>query len=164
MAFTRDIVARLTASRFIRFLLAGGVNTAVNFAVLNLVYYQFGQDRLVSIMVATACAIGVSFILNRSFVFGDKNKAFVKLRRFVLVSVLGVFVIQNTVFMASSYILERFIGPSTSGGKSALLINLSNVIASAAVMLWNYNGYRLFVFDTEKTTRQPIEEQSSETV
>ena len=143
------------AGRISRFALVGTVNTVINFAVLNLTFHALRQSKLTASFVATTCAVACSFVLNRSFVFMDKERSRHTFWRFLIVSGFGVLVIQNTVYALADTMLEGYeyriagdihllTGISLSG--NAANINLSNAIASLAVMIWNYNGYRAFVF------------------
>src|SRR5437867_489812 len=89
---------KIIAFRVTRFGLAGLINTAVSFAALNVAFYVQHQSKQFSIVIATTCAIAVSFLLNRNFVFLDKSHPAKKLVRFIVVSVIGVFLIQNIVY------------------------------------------------------------------
>ncbi len=162
---------KIVAFRITRFGLAGIINTATNFAVLNVAFYGLHLNKLASIMIATACAIAVSFILNRNFVFQDKDRPIKKLARFVVVSVVGVFVIQTSVYAVCIALLHgheagiigelrSIIGYRLSS--NFVDINLSNVVASLAVLFWNYNGYRIFVFNGKRRGNEIIEDLSSE--
>jgi putative flippase GtrA len=159
-------VKHLLAFRVARFTLAGAVNTTVNFAMLNLMFYGVHLNKIVAIMIATACAIAVSFVLNRSFVFRDKEKPAAKLARFIVVSVLGVFLVQTSVYTVCITLLHGHEGGiaralySIAGYRfsdSFVAINLSNTIASVAVLFWNYNGYRLFVFTPKLPSKEIAE-------
>jgi putative flippase GtrA len=145
-----------TTGRKLRFILAGLVNTAVNFAVLNLAFYGLRQNKLTSVALATVCAISVSFLINRTFVFVDKGNPGRKLVRFVVISMAGVFMVQNGVYALALLLISGHEAPVISAAHSItgrgfsadfIDINCSNALASLAVMLWNYNGYRLFVFN-----------------
>src|SRR6266704_7163792 len=149
----------LITFRLTRFTLAGAVNTTVNFAVLNFMFYALHLNKMVSIVIATSFAIVVSFILNRNFVFLDKERSANKLVRFVVVSVLGVFLVQNSVYglgivLLSGHetgltnIIRTVFGVRFSD--SFIDVNLSNTVASFAVLFWNYNGYKLFVFNGKR--------------
>jgi len=161
-----DHVKHLFAFRVTRFTLAGAVNTAVNFAVLNLAFYGVHTSKIIAIVVATACAITTSFILNRNFVFRDKEKPVAKLARFIAVSVLGVFLVQTSVYAVCIMLLHGHEGgiaralQSVTGYRfedSFVAINLSDTLASMAVLLWNYNGYRLFVFTSKLPRPESVE-------
>lgn len=154
----RPIPKQAITHRVTRFTIAGAINTTVNFTVLNLVFYVLHQNELVSIVIATSCAIAVSFVLNRSFVFMNTERPFNKLVRFVLVSAIGVFLIQNSIYLLVASLLHSY-GADVIGAiqqltshrlsKSFVIINLSNILASFAVMFWNYNSYKFFVFNNK---------------
>jgi len=166
-------VKRIIAFRITRFTLAGAINTATNFAVLNFVFYGLHQGKITSIVVATSCAIAVSFVLNRNFVFLDKERPIKKLVQFLVVSVIGVFLIQNSVYALGIMLLQHHEAgvASVAHGITGLNlkdsfidVNLSNVIASFVVMFWNYNGYRVFVFNGKRQGNEIIEDFNTETV
>src|SRR6266568_3515052 len=84
----------------------------------------------------------VSFLLNRSFVFLDKERPVRKLARFIMVSVAGVFLIQNSVYAVCLVLLHsREAGvirtmQSITGyqlSSNFVDVNLSNLVASFAV-------------------------------
>lgn len=146
----------LRKSRIARFAVTGVANAAISFGLLNWLYYGLGQSKIASSIVATAIALLFSFAMNRIFVFGDTTKAIHRqFVPFVVVTVLGSFVILNVVYVGSLRLLEGnehyFISPvyAATGirlSESFIDINLSTVIGAIAAMFWNYNGYRLFVF------------------
>jgi putative flippase GtrA len=147
---------KIVTFRIARFSAAGLINTATNFAVLNVAFYVLHQNKFTSIVIATSCAIAVSFILNRSFVFKDKAQPTEKLARFVAVSVVGIFLVQNSVYALCIVLLRNHesgvidVIKSITGYRVSndfVDVNLSNLIASFGVMFWNYNGYKLFVFN-----------------
>src|SRR5260221_273807 len=92
--------------RIARFAVAGAGNTAFNFLVLNLVFYGLHQGKLVSSIIATSCAVAFSFALNRSFVFLDGARPVRKFGRFVIVTALGVLLVQNTVYALGVVLLR----------------------------------------------------------
>lgn len=135
---------KLLSSRLARFLLVGLGNSTINFAVLNVAFYYLHQNKIVSSILATSCAIAFSFTLNRSFVFQDKTQPLKKLARFTLISSGGVLLIQTSTYALGAMALQRITK------NNFITINLSNLIASFVVMFWNYNGYRVFVFRGER--------------
>lgn len=143
--------------RFARFLLAGGVNTAVNFIVLNVSIYGLHLHKILASVLATCTAIACGFMLNRSFVFGDRNRTGIKLVRFMAISVAGVLLIQTSVYAACLTVLTSIFHDQGYLGLTANIfeVNASNLAGSIAVMLWNYTGYRLWVFtDSSLTTTE----------
>jgi hypothetical protein len=88
-------------------------------------------------------------------VFLDKERPARKLVLFIIVTVSGVLLVQNSVYALGVYLLHnhevgvinvalRLIGVRLSS--DFVDVNLSNAVASLLVMFWNYNGYRIFVF------------------
>ena len=168
---TMGYLKRIATFRIARFGLAGAVNTATNFITLNIAIYALHLGRLTSAVIATSCAIGVSFLLNRGFVFLDKAHPGKKLVRFIMVSVAGVLLIQDSVYAICLALLhgrEGSVGSvlqrvtTLSFSSSFIGINLSNSIASFVVMFWNYNGYKLTVFKDAKRSNDAIEDISTE--
>ncbi|HUS25920.1 MAG TPA: GtrA family protein [Nevskiaceae bacterium] len=151
---------KLVSFRTVRFALVGIGNTAVNFAILNFAFYVLNQGKIVSSIIATSCAVAFSFALNRNFVFAHKTgKALHQLILFVVVTVSGVMLVQNAVFALGVRLLPGHETPLINLVESLaklrlspdfIDVNLSNAVASLAVMFWNYNGYRLFVFKQEE--------------
>ena len=135
------IVQKLTSIRVARFAIVGLANTIVNFAVLNFAVFGLHLNKIVASIIATACAIIFSFIMNRSFVFNDRERPFRKFLIFTVVAASGVLAIQTTVYSLCVLLLRNHVADDFA------VINVSNLVASLCVMLWNYNGYRLLVFN-----------------
>lgn len=160
-------VKNVVAFRLIRFLIVGAGNTTVNFAVLNFAFYGLHQGKLVSSFMATACAVAFSFILNRAYVFIDKERPAKKLALFIAVTVSGVMLIQNSVYDIGIHLLRNHeLGVINAVHSLASIhlngnfvdVNISNLIASVFVMFWNYNGYKIFVFRGKRVGDEIIEE------
>lgn len=163
------IKSLLTSQRLVRFVQVGVTNALINFSILNLAFYRLGINKIFSSILATTCALIFSFILNRHYVFSDKNKrAHQQILPFILVTISGSLLILNLVYIASLHILDGHeaifitVLQSLTGitfKPSFIDINLSTVIGALVAMFWNYNGYRLFVF----TGKQPASEYESAT-
>jgi putative flippase GtrA len=138
-----DHVQSLLKIRLTRFALAGAVNTAVSFVVLNVAFYWLHTGKIIAIILATGAAIIISYCLNRRFVFQTNHRFIDRFGHFVVIAALGTFIIQNSVYAIGIELLSQHV---TDG----LSINLSNVGASLAVATWNYHGYRLAVFHPQK--------------
>lgn len=134
---------KLLSFRVNRFLVVGAGNTIINFAVLNSAFYSLHLNKITASIIATCCAIAFSFTFNRSFVFRDKSQPVRKFVVFSLVTAAGVLVIQTSVYAICVHLL--------TGRSNLMQINVSNLIASISVALWNYNGYRLLVFKKVNT-------------
>lgn len=143
-------------SRILRFVGVGFANAAISFGILNLCFYKLHQSKITSSVIATTCALLFSFALNRSFVFADRSqRAYRQFLPFAVVTISGSLVVINVVYIITIHLLNghesgiiHILQHSTGFKFSAsfLDINLSTVIGAIAAMIWNYNGYRLFVF------------------
>jgi putative flippase GtrA len=137
--------------RVVRFAFAGLINTTVNFIVLNIVFYVSNHNKIVSSVIATSCAILVSFVLNQSFVFRDNTEPYKKFVKFTALTALGVLLIQTTIYSVCIVWFRHYFS------SNFVVINLSNVIASLSVMFWNYNSYKFIVFKSKKATHESSE-------
>lgn len=155
-----EVVKRLTSFRIARFTVVGLANTAVNFTVLNLMFYELHANKILSSIVATCCAVVFSFALNRSYVFRSKDKTLKRFARFSVVAASGTLAIQTSIYSLCVWLLHGY------ASSDFVIINFSNLIASIGVMLWNYNGYRLFVFNgnSARTKRDENSKATSDTI
>ncbi|HUC89425.1 MAG TPA: GtrA family protein [Patescibacteria group bacterium] len=163
-------IKKILAFRVSRFVLVGVANTAINFAILNLAFYGLHQTKLTSSFIATGCAVIFSFIMNRNFVFQDKSRSMQKLALFIILTASGVMLVQNSIYalgillfhghtLGISNVIHGLIRIRLSD--TFIDVNLSNLVASLGVMVWNYNGYRLFVFKGERHGNDVIETETT---
>jgi len=146
----------MRSKRILRFIVVGFANAVISFGVLNVCFYKLGQSKIISSIIATTCAMLFSFILNRSFVFADKSKrAHQQLIPFIIITVSGSLVVINIVYIIMLHLLNGHEGWILSLIKALTTlrlsrtfvdINLSTLIGAIVAMIWNYNGYRIFVF------------------
>lgn len=149
-------MAKFEYKRVGRFLLVGASNAVLHFSILNIAFFYLHQSKVASSIIATVFAMVYSFILNRNFVFKSKNGHLTsQALSFILVTVFGMLLVHNAVYIGVLWALEHdtvgvtlAIERMTGGLLSAdfIDINLSTVIGAAFAMVWNYNGYRIFVF------------------
>lgn len=170
MDWTMMHIKKILAFRVSRFVLVGVANTAINFAILNFAFYGLHQTKLISSFIATGCAVIFSFIMNRNFVFQDKSNTAQKLAHFIILTVCGVLLVQNSIYALGILLLHGHtlsISNIIYGlthirlSDAFIVVNLSNLAASLGVMVWNYNGYRLFVFRGERYGNDIIETETT---
>lgn len=133
------------AGQFIRFALIGVLNTAINFAVLNLLSLLTGVTKGEKIiwmaMVAFAVATINSYYFNKLWTFKDKSTDEAKkFSIFLIVSILGAMINSGTVYLISTYTYPLF------GLSSHLWLNVANLFATGISLIWNFIGYKLIVF------------------
>jgi putative flippase GtrA len=142
--------------RVLRFVVVGCANAAISFGILNLCFYSLHQNKIVSSIIGTTCALLFSFALNRTFVFSDKSrKVHQQFIPFAVVTISGSIAVLNLVYIIMLRILngheaqlQNLINDVTGlrFSKDFLQINLSTLVGSLVAMFWNYNGYKRFVF------------------
>jgi uncharacterized protein len=88
--------------------------------------------------IAAAFAILNSFIWNRYWTFGirGKHERLQQLRRFVLVSVIGLFL---NVFFSTIFNMILPFSPKNDA-------RVATVLAAGIVAIWNFSGQRLYAF------------------
>lgn len=129
--------------RFPRFILIGVLNTLVDWSVLNLEIFIFGQHGgLFSYPVYKAVSFFVavlnSYFFNKRWVFKSNAGGVRAMGTFALVSAigLGVNVTVASAIASSSLCAAQFV----------VCANLGALAGSLAAFLANYAGYALFVF------------------
>ncbi len=130
--------------KIVRFGLIGGANTAIDFGIL-FILKQLGLQIVMSNIISTTVAFLFSFILNKNYAFeskdGNVRREFVL---FVLVTLFGLWVIQNIIIWLAMPILTGF----SLDENTALLF--AKLAATAVSMVWNYLLYDRLVFVTKK--------------
>ena len=130
--------------KIVRFGLIGGINTAIDFGIL-FVLKQLGLQIVMSNIISTTVAFIFSFFMNKNFAFESKNG---NVRRefilFVLVTLFGLWVIQNIII----WLLMPILGNFGMNENTALLI--AKLAATVVSMVWNYLLYDRLVFATKK--------------
>lgn len=131
------------------------------------------QGKIISSVIATLCAVCMSFFLNRNFVFRHKGRSLRQPLMFAAVTLTGVLLVQNAVYILFIAVLHthtQILVDVTYATLGLALtndffdINISNFLASLVVMVWNYNGYRLFVFNLRYDHKNNEESENEEVV
>ncbi len=126
----------------ILFLLIGVGNTALNWAIMLVLYTNLGFGYWPASAVGYVLTSALSFILNRRFSFKSKGNVWVDLARFVLV--IGVcYFMANAVakpLIEWALSMPQLSGLSKWSGQIALIFG--NVVFTGL----NYVGQRLFAF------------------
>lgn len=129
-----------------RFILIGLMNTAIDFAVLNLLMYLTGIYQGKGIIglnvVSFAVAVTNSYFWNKRWTFKDRDKKGMaeEFAQFLGVTLVGLAVNSSVVYLITTYILPVFgIGPQ-------LWVNLAKAAATGFSLIWNFAGYKFLVF------------------
>lgn len=143
---------KLLEKQQVRFLVAGSVNTGIDFLLLNVMTLALGAPVLVANTISVVFGICISYVLNHFFVFRYPEPVTMRtFLRFFAVTGFSSLVLQNVVI----WLFELLFG--TSFGRSLLILGNDaandilaiNVAKAAAVFLglvWNFLFYRFVVF------------------
>lgn len=129
-----DTVAREAA----KFGAVGAFNTALDFLVLNLLVFGLGQAPLRSKVAAALVATTSSYLMNRHWTFRHRDRQHVRRESTLFFALNGVgLAISLSILAVVRYGL---------GWDGALALNLANVVALAAGMVFRFWSYRRFVW------------------
>lgn len=135
-----------TFLQFGKFVIIGFINTAIDFAVLNMLMYLTniykGQEIIIFNAISFTVAVTNSYIMNKYWTFGDKNregtaKQFIE---FLAVSIVGIILNTAIVYGVTTLVQPMF------GMGIKLWANFAKAMATAVVLGWNFIGYKFFVF------------------
>lgn len=145
------------------FAVVGVINTAIDFAVLNLLSHftgiKKGQGVIPLNYISFSCAVIASYFLNKHWTFkdqggSDKTKQFTF---FLIVSVIGASINSLTVYLITTFVpvptgiinsvLTAVPSIATKfSDLSVLWLNIAKLCATVVSLIWNFVGYKLFVF------------------
>ncbi len=132
-----------------KFAAVGILNTAINFAVINIFSLMSGVTAGLKVgeynIPATAIAAANSYFWNKYWVFaGSKEGAARDVPKFVVVTTLGMVVRSATIILITTQV-------SHAGINDGAWLNIANVIATFAGILVDFLGYKFIVFKTNSS-------------
>ncbi len=151
--------------RFLRFALVGVANTLVDFAILNILVFGVGLNKLPANMISVSVAITVSYLLNHTVVFkqvGEGHDHRKRIMLFVAITLVGAFIVQNVVIYLFVHVITfpaAILQSITDAlgfnfSKEFIALNTAKLAATACTMVWNYLLYRKYVFINPVTKEQ----------
>ena len=139
--------------QFVKFCVIGFLNAAIDFGVLNLLslYTGITSGFIIGGVNVPGFIIAAtnSYFWNKFWVFSHKRQegekiSYGDLPTFIAVIVSGALVNSGLVILVSTYFHPVF------GMSAERWLNISKVVASAIALLWNFIGFRLFVFPAKR--------------
>lgn len=143
---SRNIVRLVIANnsgKLLRFTLVGGINTAIDIGLL-FGLTTLGLPKLAANTVSTGLAFIFSFFANKSYTFRAQGDVRRQLVLFVIITLAGLWGLQNAVIFCISPILTSVIYADS------LVLLLAKIIATGASLVWNYYLYDRVVFRTTR--------------
>lgn len=130
---------------FAKFSIIGGFSTLISISMLNALFVLTGvtSGDLYSAFVAGTFFFGLvsGFFLNKHWAFKTRtNKIHVEFGKFALVAIGGLFI--NV--LAASFVVNVISIPSWASATG--WANTGAVVAVFVAMMWNFYGYKHFVF------------------
>ena len=127
---------------------------------------MIGLNQITSSIVATIFAISYSFLLNKNFVFHSSRAIREEVIAFVVVTIIGVLILHNLVYVGFIYLLNQNISVvniveetiNYRISRDSIIVNLATIVGAIVALIWNYNGYKKFVF-INKIAKNEYEEQ-----
>lgn len=121
----------------LRFAIVGGTNTAIDFGILFLLH-SVGVNKYVANIISTSIAFIFSFFANRTFTFKSKGSAKKQFIPFLVVTLIGLWVLQPAVIWLVSVLLQNM--------NETLALFIAKLVATIASLVWNYLFYSRVVF------------------
>ncbi len=145
MDLSRERLLRV-ATQFSKFVLIGGINTVIDFAVLNieikLTGITSGSGLFVLNTISFFVAVINSYFMNKYWTFHDitRKREETKFAQFIAVSVVGSGINSSIVAGITTFVAPMF------GVSPVLWANIAKLLATGISLVWNFVGYKLFVF------------------
>ncbi|MBW6440909.1 GtrA family protein [Patescibacteria group bacterium] len=128
--------------RFIKFAIIGGINFFLDITILNSLSYVTGFNKgfLAAIFSAVSFLIANinSYFLNRKWTFKSSSND-LGYKSFLTISLFGVIANVIIVFSLTSFVKQNYFS-------DIIWLNISKFVAVAFVAVFNYFGYKKYVF------------------
>lgn len=143
--------------QFLKFGVVGILNTLVDLGIFNILIFLFGlnvkgSSYILFKGVSFSAAVINSYILNRHFVFNDSaDIVFLKktpkkeFTIFFIISVVGLLL--NVSISSFAFYLGSIADIPIN---HYVLANIGAITGSITVLVWNFIGYKFFVFKKQK--------------
>lgn len=139
--------------QFIRFFLVGIMNTLVDLIILNIettiTGLKSGSPYAIQKGFSFIVAVTFSYFFNKYWTFKDKSKEEEgkKFSQFLFVSIIGMLVNVSSATLTIAY-LKPFIDSTLNLGflNDQLWVNIGALAGTAVGLIWNFIGYKFWVF------------------
>jgi putative flippase GtrA len=126
-------------TQFLKFCLVGGLNTGIDFIVFTLLHLA-GLPYLAAQCISYSCGVLNSYLINRTWTFQSRGTSFQKEGlKFICLNLVSLLVTSGLLVLLHQYV--------------QFPLTFSKIISTAAGVLLNYVGNRLWVFEKSNQTR-----------
>jgi len=138
---TKQSKKQLFNNKRVRFIIVGGTNTAIDFALYNIINKVFGLALPVANMISSFIAMLFSFFMNKKWTFRSTDKNYLReVVLFFVFTIVSIWVIQSGII----WLVENSF--SNIDWQNFWMKNILKVTASVPSLIWNYLTYNKFVF------------------
>lgn len=136
-------------AQFSRFAAVGLLNTAIDFGILNLLSRASGITAGLIVggvnLPGFVVAVFNSYFWNKLWVFKDRGPEpfFADFPKFIMVTGIGVLINSGIVIGLTTYV------GSSIGLEGGLALNIAKMAATILTLIWNFVGYKFFVFRSQ---------------
>ena len=139
----KNLLKKLKNNQAFWFSIIGGINTALDFIIL-FVLASFGVKIFIANIFSTGITFIISFLMNKKITFksvsNNKKELIREMVLFIIITLFGLWVIQNIVISTAMPIFENLL----KNKQMSLL--LSKLIATIFSLIWNFILYKKVVF------------------
>ena len=125
----KSFINKLLDRQEFRFLMVGGINTAVGYGVY-VILLTFGLDYLIAFTIATIIGVINSYLWNRFFTFKSKSKAAKEIVKFALVYFIS--------FCFGLLFLKLIIGVL---GINQYIAGILNIVITTAISWFGHKNF-----------------------
>lgn len=127
-------------SQKLRFVVVGGINTAIDFGIFFTLSF-FGLSVVAANIASTSVAFCFSFVANRKFTFKSTSSDVKRqIVLFMLITLFGLWILQPIVITLTQDILK------SSGLPAWTQLGFGKILATIVTLVWNYVLYSRVVF------------------
>lgn len=142
--------------RIAKFGAVGVINTLLDFVILDILHLKFGMELILANLVSTTIAMIFSYVANRHIVFKHHSEKVAKqMVLFWAVTAFGLYILQSGIIWLLGHPIHGVLNWSVTVVRSVgfrhlseafITTNVVKFIADAITLVWNYIGYKEFVF------------------
>jgi putative flippase GtrA len=141
--------------------IVGVINTISDFTIFNVLYGLLHVPLFLANVIAVTLVMSVSLQLNRKYVFGATDKSYSgQAAKFVIVTVVGLYVIQNVILFAVLRSLEGMHITSGLLASHIIQANIAKAVGVGGSAVWDFALYKVWVF--RKNSKQIEPEQQKD--
>ncbi len=132
--------------RLIKFCVVGFVNVSFDFSILNVLSISTGIHKGIVVAMFSVISFVIvninSYYLNRKWTFRENNGN-AKYKSFLKVSIIGVLINAVLIYTLTTHIEQNMFSDIE-------WLNISKLFVTFIVAVFNYVGYKKFIFNNNK--------------